>query len=830
MESEVKYRSFICYRGGSSAGCFFAPEIHDALEEVENIVGKTYYALELEENFITTPKTVLKNAEYIIVLLTKHFFDGFIINGNPNPDSITRLEIDEALKNEKMKFILVQWNDFDWDASPTGISNADIILKLWGEEALTRIKGTPAIPFAKITFRNDVIQKIIKLLTPKDFKNDDETYKLVPSPAANLKPVFCGREAELLKIKEIFDSGQHVIFLEGIGGIGKTQLAMHFAKNHPEYSPVIYATYNGSIVDLVTSQQSPFKLDPDLPRKKNVDGTVEDDNEYFERKLKQIKEASDKNTLIIIDNFDVDGDPNLAEFLDANYKVIITTRCDYSKIYQNIIRINPLDSMEGLKAIFFENYSGYKVKQNDPHIEELINLVNGHTYTIELIAQHMENSDQTTLEMIEALKKEGIVSLNESVRSSSEGLSVAYQNLSKMFKVLNLKEEDKKILKIFSLMPITGVRTENICEWLEIKNKSLLDLERKSWLSTVPDGYALHPIIRDVVRKDLKITAEEAYPFLQKFNETIKEEYSWHFTIEDKCYYGDLGLEFINVFNELNDYTLELYKNVEILLSFGVKPQHAVELCDMLFNYYEKNSGRNSFMCGYYSFQAGWTYLFNLHLKDAFILAKEKFDISYEIFKNIKLNTEDEFAVYGHLLTHMARVYTIIYGVNKDEKIINLALDYAKEAVVNAEEHFFDPSPYYTRRAVAYMQLSEVYMAEKKYEEALSLLNQSYDIVKAKYGEDDPDSVNVSCRISAVLYNLNKYNEALERGIKNLAAYTSFSGELSTLRFEQLVIVYRCVKKVGSEEDIKKYKEDVIRIGSQILSDSSILDKILASD
>ena len=57
-----------------------------------------------------------------------------------------------------------------------------------------------------------------------------------------------------------------------------------------------------------------------------------------------------------------------------------------------------------------QNYDGYDVCEDDPMLSELIELVGRHTYTIELLAQHMENSGQTPKEMIEILKKEGISS------------------------------------------------------------------------------------------------------------------------------------------------------------------------------------------------------------------------------------------------------------------------------------------------------------------------------------------------------------------------------------------------------------------------------------
>ena len=90
------YKNFICYRGGSSAGILFAEEIYKRAKEEERLVGKTYYSLYKENeaeirNFLNDPAAYLNTVNNFIMLLTKDFFDGFIINGQPNPDSVARI-------------------------------------------------------------------------------------------------------------------------------------------------------------------------------------------------------------------------------------------------------------------------------------------------------------------------------------------------------------------------------------------------------------------------------------------------------------------------------------------------------------------------------------------------------------------------------------------------------------------------------------------------------------------------------------------------------------------------------------------------------------------
>ena len=122
------YRNFICYRGGSSAGILFAEDIYKKCREEETSVGRTYYSLYKENsneirNFLSDPGDYLGGVVNFIMLLTKDFLDAFIIDDKPNPDSVTRIEIDEALKNKNLKFIPVVFPDFSWENYTNGIEN-----------------------------------------------------------------------------------------------------------------------------------------------------------------------------------------------------------------------------------------------------------------------------------------------------------------------------------------------------------------------------------------------------------------------------------------------------------------------------------------------------------------------------------------------------------------------------------------------------------------------------------------------------------------------------------------------------------------------------------
>ena len=824
------YRNFICYRGGSSGGILFAEIIYNRIRSEENVIGKTYFSLHREDgheirNFLEDPKKYLGEAENFVMLLTKDFLEGFIVNDEPNENSVTRIEIDEALKNPKLKFIPVVFPDFSWEGETGGRVNKKILSELWGYEAMRRIVGSPPIPY-DYQFRDRVIEQILGeldaegLLKKVDSLKSVGTFKLESTPSVLPKTVFCGREEELARIKASFDGGERILFLQGIGGIGKTELAKQYAKrNKEQYDTIVYATYNSTIVELVSSQTS-FRIQPFFPRQVMSDGTQESALSFFTRKLDLIRDITNERTLIIIDNFDVMDDEHFSDLVNANYRLLITTRCDYSRLYPTI-KIEPL-TMEQSIDVFMKNYDGFYVKADDERLPELIDLVNRHTYTIELIAQHMEVSGQTVEEMIDVLKKQGILSLSEEIRSS-DGSGIAYENLLRMFKVFNLNEEEERILQYLALMPLGGVDIRDFKKWLELGSlRAVKSLESRSWIVSDSDGFiAIHPIIRDVVRHELPLKAADAIPFFNAFIETIREEKSWHYPITVKNYYADIASEIIAVFNEINEYTVELYRHTEVLFSFAVKPERSALLAEDLYDYNLKICGEYDFTTGRCAFLAGWTYLFNIQLPDAVKNAHKWFTLSYKIFGGLQLNSGNEFAVYGHLLTHLARTHLIMFEESKDDALLSTAEKYAKDAVDNAEKHLNVGTPFYPRLAVAYMQLAEVHIAAKKYDDALPLIDDAYKIMFSLFGENDSDTLNVASRKSAVLYYLEKYSEALELGEKNLETYTAYYGELNYMRFEQLCVVVKCHLKLGNAKEFAERKESAIRIGEQLLAADS---------
>lgn len=336
------------------------------------------------------------------------------------------------------------------------------------------------------------LDEIIKLSDPKE-----------PSLiSSQVKPVdfFIGRDDELAAIHKHLQE-KDILFLSGIGGIGKSELARNYAKIHKDngdYDTILFATYGGSLMTMINNDSNIHIANFErLPE--------EEEESYYCRKFRKLKELVDKRTLFVIDNlnedeFDSEAKKQWKDILNFGCKLLVTTR--QKEWGYGVLEIGVLSKRDNLVALF-EKYCTIKDDNDRAAVHEIIDYVNGHTLTMELIAKQTEAGFSTPVEMFDKLK-EGMAKIGTEIyftKDNEQHRATAFNHITALFNIANLNDKEKYVLANMSLIPLTGIKAKLFGEWCELEDFNAVNtLINGGWLIRVDDVIKMHPVISEVAR------------------------------------------------------------------------------------------------------------------------------------------------------------------------------------------------------------------------------------------------------------------------------------------------------------------------------------------
>ena len=343
-----------------------------------------------------------------------------------------------------------------------------------------------------------------------------ETEYTLVSRFQEARDVFIGREAEIEAIGKYFDSGRKCVYLEGIGGIGKSEIAKQYAiRSRDRYDTVLFLQYKTDLESLI--------IDPDevqitgFPEKT----AEETESEYYRKKLAVIRRITDSRTLFIIDNFDVDRDPDLDEFTSGSAHVLITTRNAHPGAAT--VRVEAMRDPGAMTDLFERHYGSSVDDDQKESLIKIFELVDYHTYAVELIARQMNagwlSADEMLGQLASGHYRDGGM---ESIEGRA-GEGSAFDHLRAVFQISGLGEDDRKVLMELSLMGIGGVNGRVYKDWAQLPNMDTVQrLIRRSWVRRdASQRISLHPLVRDVVWSEFPPDLENCRGFLERMSDRL---------------------------------------------------------------------------------------------------------------------------------------------------------------------------------------------------------------------------------------------------------------------------------------------------------------------
>lgn len=329
---------------------------------------------------------------------------------------------------------------------------------------------------------------------------------------------FVGRKEEISKIHKILQDNNYV-FVNGMGGIGKSELVKAYAKEYEKhYSTISFGVFTDSLM-LFVNDDSVINI-------ANYSNNGElSENQYFGSKLNMLSKIVSKDNLIIVDNFENLEEENLKKLLNLNCKLIFTTRdSNPGDFGYRCVYIEELSEQE-LSKVFWKWYTiEEKTPKTQELVKELISLVNYHTLAVELLARQMDSSFITLTDMLNRLHENGLSNSGVEEIRYKKDQSIYHDNIigifKRIFSISRLNYNQKYILKNLAMLPALGINALTFKECCELENFNEINkLEKMGWIKKNASKIALHPIIAEVILLSFEFSVDDVKRMLDNLSD-----------------------------------------------------------------------------------------------------------------------------------------------------------------------------------------------------------------------------------------------------------------------------------------------------------------------
>ena len=371
-------------------------------------------------------------------------------------------------------------------------------------------------------------------------------------PQNLLRPVpwytenFVGREAELFLLRNKLDE-KKPIFITGIGGIGKTEIALKMAHEFTPPKGAYLIRYDNSI-DEENEVIRQLILKADFSGYPSYTEDCRHPEQDYAARMQLLREQY-QGALLIIDNLDlqkktvqdVQQEDSYRDLVNSGVNLVFTTR--YAT---DGVDIGPMDSVVLLELI--RKFYTYPADAQG-ELLELIKTVHGHTQTVVQMAQTMGrswgrikpedfiHSFEDRLEFRskntsrDLIRKEKLysgpyprVNMDRNGEFSSRNI---YDHLSDVFRLSGLSELNQTILRYATLLPDEGLyedlfrkamakcRQEDDELFANAYIAENIDsVAARGWLQKANGVLMIHPVMRNVYLRELKPVDENCEDFL----------------------------------------------------------------------------------------------------------------------------------------------------------------------------------------------------------------------------------------------------------------------------------------------------------------------------
>ena len=335
---------------------------------------------------------------------------------------------------------------------------------------------------------------------------------LLPKPIKT----FVGREKELEELHELQEE-HHTLFIQGVAGIGKSELIKQYIKLHrKDYTNILFLDYSGSLYEMVA----------DLDFADDTDGLTE--KERFRKHFRFLKSLKE-DTLLVIDNLDTAASTEslLSQFCDLKCKVIFTTRNLFSS-YKTFTITSDKKHAEQVMQSNLGTSTDYSLEE----LELILEFLDYHTMAVELVARLLSYTAITPTKLFEELKENILLPSDDikiSLTKDNQTKKNRYQHhMEKLLGMQELEHSQQKVLAVIALAPEEGIPVKLLYQWYGTCVNEVNELLEFGFLTLKHNQIQLHPYIRKIINARKSLSLNDCPQLFQNLRATCVSETSMY--------------------------------------------------------------------------------------------------------------------------------------------------------------------------------------------------------------------------------------------------------------------------------------------------------------
>ena len=633
------------------------------------------------------------------------------------------------------------------------------------------------------------------------------------------KPIYCiGRDAMLEDMHQHLSREQALVLMNGIGGIGKTTLAVEYAYQYADaYQTVRYIYYKNDFKSSYVAALNPHYA---------LEGTVD---ECFERLLAKELQCPAAR-LMIIDNFDQRDDKEIQRSWTKDWKVLITSRLHLDPTQFHSIKVAELSPSDAFTL--FEHHFGAMKTTETEQVRQLLPLLHYNTLLIVLVAKIAKAckgliSIATLLERYQQqqYQHKGLqinIALDEYFAAEDRAKARNILGcINTAFDISGIAQQPDALylLQQFALTPTEGINKGLFREGAAPDTDEITfgnccnALAEQGWIDEIQEGtaYCMHPLLQEIVRYHYPPTPllydEVVYYLGAKLHEALNTNFT---TAAPYTQYAATVVQWLYKSYETAGENLSEYTNVatssnnlsEIYRAMGQFPE-ALTYQQKAISIVEQVLGKNHPDLATCYNNLSVIYQDMGQFPEALTYQQKAIAIREQVLAQ---NHPDLATSYSNL--------SIIYQAIGQ---LPEALTYQQKAIAIREKIL---EPNHPDLAISYNNLSTIYQAMGQLPEALAYQQKAKSILEKVLSKNHPNLAASYNNLSMIYQAMGQLPEALAYQQKAISIREKVLGNnhpnLAT-SYNNLSTIYQ---DMGQLPESLSYQQKAIAIREQVLGNN----------